>query len=1249
MPSTLAPGLVVAHSHRLEDLTAVAVKLMQAYPLAPLEEETVLVQSNGIAQWLKIELAKASGIAAMLHLTLPARFVWKAYRAVLGDDIPKNSPFDKDRLSWRIMRLLPTLLAEHHGRDNNVFLTLENYLSAALSSPAGAAERNAATKTAEINERKLFQLSARIADLFDQYQNYRADWLDHWTQGRFCLNTELEPLDADSQWQPLLWQALVRDIGADLFWTNRAELHRQFVTKAKQLSAPPVGLPRRLVIFGISSLPQQTLEVLDALKGCMQIVLCVHNPCMHYWANIVDGKEALKAALQHANKQRHRLKAGMSEDTHDDTLHLHAHPLLASWGKQGRDYIHLLDLYDETLEKQGAFAGIKFEIFDETPARNRLQQLQSDVLQLRPVQETRSLWQVEQATQPDNSIAFHICHSIQREVEVLHDQLLAAFEQDSTLEPRHIMVMVPDVNAYAPHIDAVFGRFVYNDQRRIPYTIADQGQRHMQPLLVALEQLLTIDQSRISQADILSLLGVPAIQQRFDLNAQDLLQIQQWFDAAGARWGLNAEQRSQFGMPQHESTNSWWFALERMVFGYAMGRPQDDTQLRWHDVEPYHEIGGLAADAVGKLGLMIEVLNTWWTFAQGTYTYHDWVNAAQLLMARVFKPANDNDLTLLGQLHEQLDELLAVVAESDFTAPLTLATFRESWLARVDQPNLNQRFLAGSVNFATLMPMRAIPFKHIYILGMSDDAYPRRQSAIDFDLMRAQYRPGDRSRRDDDRYLFLEALLSARDKFYLSWVGRSAQDNSEWPPSVLVAQLREHLVKGWCPSTVCAKQFLAALTTEHKLQAFHPDYMTAGTGLFTYAAEWQAARTLLSEPNASVELKPWTPEQEQRLQLNLRSLVNFMREPAQPFFNQRLNTYFRSDETQTQDSETFTLDNLQQWQLSNELLHKGVELLGSQLSNGSFAVLDSLDPLQPVFAGIFSRLQREGALGIGVMSDGIQETALARISAQLIEVSKQLQGWQPIADEPLYFEGLCAARLLGSDAELHENTAAISMVIEDRATQLFQNDLGEVLQLFISASECSAKHRFLPYLKHLILSAVRDKKPQLGNVLTLAVFRKGKDSAQLHVLPAINANAARKILTRLLALYVQSLSKPTGVVGELAVDWLDCYLKVLSGSKPTIKGVQSTPPASEAEAKEAAADKVRIDVAKNDSAAKEPWPYAARVEHTVELMLQSDDFASLCEQLYSPMIRLESGQHPHFELPEARYGQDNSSKQGGEQ
>lgn len=131
--------------------------------------------------------------------------------------------------------------------------------------------------------------------------------------------------------------------------------------------------------------------------------------------------------------------------------------------------------------------------------------------------------------------------------------------------------------------------------------------------------------------------------------------------------------------------------------------------------------------------------------------------------------------------------------------------------------------------------MRAIPFKYVCVLGMNESDYPRSVPRVDFDLMTDRYRPGDRSRRDDDRYLFLEAMLSARDCFYLSWVGYSAKDNSERTPSVLVAQLRDHLQQGWGVD-------VNNLTVEHKLQPFNTSYFSQEQPEhFTYASEWALA------------------------------------------------------------------------------------------------------------------------------------------------------------------------------------------------------------------------------------------------------------------------------------------------------------------------------------------------------------------------------------------------------------------------
>ncbi|MCK9987480.1 MAG: exodeoxyribonuclease V gamma subunit [Azoarcus sp.] len=195
--SDLAGGLMVIHGNHPEALRDVLVAWMKRHPLAPLENELILVQSNGIAQWLKMALAAdeaagGCGIAAALDAFLPSRFVWQAYRAVLGGEaVPEVSPFDKPLLVWRLMRLLPQLL------EREEFVPLARFLSD------------------DEDLRKRHQLAERLADLFDQYQMYRADWLAAWAGGEDVLLTARgarEPLPAAQAWQPALWRALLDDV-----------------------------------------------------------------------------------------------------------------------------------------------------------------------------------------------------------------------------------------------------------------------------------------------------------------------------------------------------------------------------------------------------------------------------------------------------------------------------------------------------------------------------------------------------------------------------------------------------------------------------------------------------------------------------------------------------------------------------------------------------------------------------------------------------------------------------------------------------------------------------------------------------------------------------------------------------------------------------------------------------------------------------------------------------------------------------
>ncbi|TCK05900.1 exodeoxyribonuclease V subunit gamma [Marinobacterium mangrovicola] len=949
--SELSTGLAIIHANRLETLRDLLVRWMRDNPLPPLVDEQILVQSNGIAQWLRLALAApvsegGCGIAAGLQVELPSAFLWRAYRAVLGKEaVPPQSPYDKPQLRWRLLRLLPDLLKTPE------FASLAQYLE---SDPG---------------ERKAYQLAEHLADLFDQYQVYRADWLADWAEGldqlRMPDGGEPRLLDEDQRWQPRLWRAIRADLQAEVD-SSRADLHQRFLEACKQLQSRPRSLPPRLMVFGISALPQQMIEALAALSGQIQVMVAVLNPCRFYWADIIEGKELLRA--EHKRQQR---REGVPVELSSEQMHLHAPPLLAAWGKQGRDYIRLLDEFDQSERYRHWFNDSRIDLFDEPEpdiaSLPLLQQLQQDILELNPVEKAPREWFAG-----DDSLVFHLAHSAQREVEVLQDQILKRLDEDPTLKPRDMIVMVPDIGIYQPHIEAVFGRLPKDDPRFIPYSLADQSSRGQVPLLVALEQLLRLPELRLGASELLDLLEVPALQQRYGLTPADIPTLQRWIDGAGIRWGLDADHRAGLELPQGLEQNAWLFGMRRMLLGYAIGDGE-----AFADIEPYDEVAGLEAALAGSLALLLDDLRELLHRLTAPQDALGWREQLNWLLDRFFAPQDDADLLLNERLVSELQSWTQGCIDAELTAALPLTLAREAWLGGIDQGSLSARFMAGRLTFSTLMPMRAIPFRQVFLLGMNDGDYPRIKPPQDFDLMAGQYRPGDRSRREDDRYLFLEAMLSAREQLYISWVGRSIRDNQPQPPSVLVAQLRDHLNQGW-KDIESEEDVAQQLTLEHPLQPFSTRYFD-GSGqadprLFTYAQEWREIHDSVGG-DSEQDLPAGLPEGA----LTLQRLGRFLRYPVRAFFNERLNVYFQQPAVQQAEHEPFAFDNLEQFQLGQELI---------DLAHGS------AEPSRIVEEEL-ERWRRAGRLPLGEYGPLALQPILSPVRSTLRHL-EPLAEWQPM-------------------------------------------------------------------------------------------------------------------------------------------------------------------------------------------------------------------------------------------------------------
>ena len=887
-----APGFMVLHGNRLEDQRDLLTQFIQSQPLPPLVPEVILVQSNGMKHWLEMALADdaALGICAATRLELPSAYLWQVYRSVLGADaVPQHMPFDKSSLLWRLVRLLPQLAA-----SNPVYAPLARYLDD------------------KADGRKLYQLALQVADVLDGYQSYRADWLGDWAAGAAGQDvlrahdgssTRLEDAHA---WQAQLWRDIRADVGAALADASRASVHARFLATLKSLieasrasGQRPAGLPPRLVVFGISSLPMQTVEALAELGQVCQVLMLVQNPCQHYWGDIVEGHDQLRQQV----RRRQSAKPLHTGAVDAAALHTASHPLLASWGKQGRDYLHLLDDFDRVENYQQRLTRV--DVFVD-PAEgqsepSQLSQLQSAILNL------QALPEVPLALPPDRSITLLTTHSAQREVEVLHDRLLAWFDADPALQPQDVMVMVPDMAAFAPYIQAVFGRFAPGQARHIPYSVADTTPRQS-PLVQALDQLLSLPQSRVSLADWLSLFEVAAVRQRFGLSEADVAQLQSWLALAGVRWGLDATHRMAWGVPAGVAgldQNTWAFGLRRLLLGYAVG-----AGAPWGATLPQAALGGLDAPVISALLDWVAAVNLTLQELSVAQSPAQWGHTLVGIVERFFLASDDAEDRLLQRCLGPLEVWLQACADAALGTPLPLDVVREHWLAQIEESSLQQRFFGGGVQFGTLMPMRSIPFQAICLLGMNDGDYPRQKAARDFDLMAQSWRAGDRSRREDDRYLFLEAILSARQQLYISWQGHRATDNSAQPPSVLVAQLIEYLQAGWTPAIQVEQQ---------PLQPFSPAYFLQGTPFQTYDADWARVHALdctapasAPEPGATALAAPSA--------LTLADLRQLLRQPVEVFFKARLRVRLETVDELEQLEEPFALNGLEQYQAGQDLL-----------------------------------------------------------------------------------------------------------------------------------------------------------------------------------------------------------------------------------------------------------------------------------------------------------------------------------------
>jgi len=915
-------------------------------------KEVFLVQSQGMERMISQAMAVAFRSWCNFKYLLPFAFL-ATVAEKLGLPITPDG-YDRKVLTWRLEGLLRDL-------NGDIYRELSGYING------------------ENVELKRFQLSYRLANVFDQYQMMRPDMLDAWDAGRLVTDHPSEV------WQMALWQRLAP--GSEGV-PHRGVLLRRVIEKLRETADLSGVLPKRISVFGLHIMPSLFLECLQGLSRHCDVHLYLLSPCRQYWGDI-EGKRRL------VKKKLARMEQGLSLEVEESDNH----PLLASFGRQGRDFQEMLLA---TVEVEDEFSSFQDPAEDSSPSL--LHSLQSDILNDRVSTPAR------QRIQPDESLVILSCHSRLREIEVLKDRILYLLHHDRSLELRDIIVMAPDIHDYASLIPAVFDD--------IQHAIADRSLRRYNGVINVFLAFLELFDGRFGWVEVLDILKNEEVYPNFELTAADLDTLEHWICDAGIRWGLSADQRREMDLPDF-AENSWEFGLSRLLMGVAI-----DTEETVAGVLPYGDIEGAQARALGGLCAFISLIERARSGFRQDRELADWSDLLLTITAELFgDPDREEVLELRGMVLFLRDTYAGF-----HSYPVNIRVIR-AWLSQSVHESLSgSGFLRGSLTFCSMLPMRSVPFRVVCLLGINDGEFPRNDSWSTFDLMAPpRGKPGDRSSRSDDRYQFLEAIMAARDYLIISHIGRSITSNDRIPPSVVITELLEYVRNTFG---------VEDMVIEHPLQPFSSRYFSGEEKhIFSYSEHYCATAARFLEQKK--EVGPWWSGQldvADQEPIQLQDLLSFYTDPQRWFVRNCLGIRLDIENDLPEEREPFAVGGLEAYLIEQELITYLLE--GEETGN------------------LLNRLKAEGRWALGTPGRITYETKRGELTSFVDGIREQGMG-DRLTERPVDCR-VGDYHLKGQFSNLHENGILLARYAALKGRDLLKGWIHHlILGLFPELKQCT--------------------------------------------------------------------------------------------------------------------------------------------------------------------------------------------------
>lgn len=801
-------------SNRLESLCQTLAENIQKPEHGVFWKDVIITQTAGMNAWLKTELAQRNSVFANFEFQNQDGFFSGVYKLLFGKRLTNNV----DSIKYKIFG----------------FLSSEAFLS----------EFGKVAEYYVNNNLRRFQLAARIADLFDQYQLYRPEMIENWEKG--LLSTE----NSAENWQRWLW--LMLDV------ESRSEIKQKILDQLEVQKDLIARTYPEISLFGISVYTRFHLDFFKALAKCTEVNFYLCLPTK-------------QAVFQNE--------------------------LLVSFGSKAEELSHMFGYQDFKAE--------------ENTSDTLLSRIQNQVIN----NTTNLVWK------DDDSVQINSCYTPVREAECLYNYLLDLFEKDRDLKPKDVLVITTDINKYAPFIKAVFKNAPVN----LPIQVSGVTNTSDNTVVAALEQILSFTEEDMTSEKVISLLEQKRIKQRFGIN--DCNYIRSVVRKANIRFGR--ENRTE------DDTRyvSWKYGLEKIILGYAMLTDEEFAVSGDITLYPFKDTEGSGSYELLRLkGFVEELVSVVDTFKEFK-TLADWrlFLCENVIEKMVYHDDfNQDDRAELTSIYRVLSFIDSLELHEEVPFPVFLDELKSKLFTETSDSKLN----TGRVTVSSPIPVRGIPFKVICFLGLNNDIFPGKDRFLGFDLLGDNYQEGDRNKKETDKYLFLDTLLAAREKLYLSYIGQSVKDNTEIPPSIVVDTLVDYLESD-------------KIVIKHPLHGFSSRYQKEDKRLYTYLGSVKAS-----------QFTPKEPEQIELTEVSEYSFVTFFVHPVEWYFNMILGIKYEENEDTLPETELFELDHLQKWMIKNELLKVNDEELDAYLQK---SIKEGILPLRNLGKVMFDELVEETA------------------------------------------------------------------------------------------------------------------------------------------------------------------------------------------------------------------------------------------------------------------------------------------------